>query len=129
MAQIWSPEDYVRHAAFVPALGASILEHLAPRANERILDLGCGEGVLTAEILARGAPVEDIVLIPRPTLLPTGMAGWLQTFAGSLFAEVPADRRAEVEYQIVELLRPSLSNAAEQWTADYVRLQVFASRP
>ncbi len=57
MAQTWSPSDYQQHAGFVPALGASILARLAPQAGERILDLGCGDGVLTQDLLASGADV------------------------------------------------------------------------
>lgn len=55
--QQWSPADYQRNAAFVPALGASILERLAPKAGERILDLGCGDGALTVRIVEAGADV------------------------------------------------------------------------
>jgi len=57
MSQTWSPSDYQQHADFVPALGASILARLAPQAGERILDLGCGDGVLTQDLLASGADV------------------------------------------------------------------------
>ena len=49
MTQTWSPSGYAHHAAFVPALGAGILEKLAPVAGERILDLGCGDGSLTEQ--------------------------------------------------------------------------------
>ncbi len=57
MSQTWSPSDYQQHAGFVPALGASILARLAPQAGQRILDLGCGDGVLTLDLLASGADV------------------------------------------------------------------------
>ena len=56
----WKSETYLQHAAFVPNLGAPALELLAPQAGERILDIGCGEGTLTAQIAARGAAVVGI---------------------------------------------------------------------
>src|SRR5262245_30956763 len=60
MTQTWSPSEYAHHAAFVPALGAGILEKLAPVAAERILDLGCGDGSLTERLLERGARVVGV---------------------------------------------------------------------
>ena len=53
-SQHWSAERYARTASFVPALGTPVLDLLAPRAGERILDLGCGDGTLTARIAAAG---------------------------------------------------------------------------
>src|SRR4051812_24270218 len=53
----WAPDAYLQHAGFVPALGAGVLELLDPQPGERILDLGCGEGSLTQELVARGAVV------------------------------------------------------------------------
>lgn len=245
MTQRWSPVDYQKNAAFVPALGASILERLAPQPGERILDLGCGDGLLTRQIEERGATVvavdaspemvaaarargidarvldarrlpfegefdavfsnavlhwipdadavlsgvaraleaggrfvaefgghgnvaaisvairavlerngiaftspwyyptpdeyrarldangltpTDLRLFPRPTPLPTGMAGWLRTFALVQFSRVPPERLSRIEEDVVELLRPSLCDDSGQWTADYVRLQVEAVR-
>jgi len=56
----WDAANYAVNAAFVPALGAPVVELLAPQAGERILDLGCGDGVLTEALVAAGAEVVGI---------------------------------------------------------------------
>ena len=60
MTQIWNPAAYAESGSFVPTLGAAALEWLAPQPGERILDLGCGDGQLTAKIAASGADVLGI---------------------------------------------------------------------
>ena len=60
MTQSWNPTDYAQIGAFVPALGAGVLEWLDPKPGERILDLGCGDGQLTAKIVAAGAEVVGV---------------------------------------------------------------------
>lgn len=64
--QTWSARDYAANAGFVPALGADVLALLAPQKGEDILDLGCGDGVLTAQLLQSGANVTG--LEPDPDL-------------------------------------------------------------
>ena len=59
-SQNWSAADYAANAHFVPALGQPVLDLLHPRAGERILDLGCGDGVLTEKLVALGAHVVGI---------------------------------------------------------------------
>ncbi len=56
----WDPHAYAAHAAFVPALGNAAFDLLGAAAGERILDLGCGDGVLTERIVAAGATVVGI---------------------------------------------------------------------
>lgn len=58
--QRWDPERYRRIAGFVSELGAPLLELLDARPGERILDLGCGDGALTQQLLARGCEVVGI---------------------------------------------------------------------
>ena len=60
--QRWSASDYARNGRFVQELAGPVFEMLAPRPGERILDLGCGEGALTAEIKASGADVLGVDL-------------------------------------------------------------------
>jgi SAM-dependent methyltransferase len=58
--QTWDPERYSCNARFVADLGAPVVELLAPRAGERILDVGCGDGVLTAKLVAMGCEVVGV---------------------------------------------------------------------
>ncbi|MGQ0664887.1 MAG: class I SAM-dependent methyltransferase [Pseudomonadota bacterium] len=63
-AQSWDPERYARHARFVATLGLPLLEWLAPRAGEFILDLGCGDGALTEKLEAAGCRVVGVDASP-----------------------------------------------------------------
>ena len=80
------------------------------------------------KVEAQRFEVADVVLFPRPTSLPTGMDGWLRTFATPLFARVPAEQKEQLIREVIGLLRPALCDEAGHWTADYVRLQVIARK-
>jgi trans-aconitate methyltransferase len=53
----WNPESYAKNARFVSDLGEPLLQLLAPQPRELILDLGCGDGVLTEKIADCGCRV------------------------------------------------------------------------
>lgn len=75
---------------------------------------------------AVGFTVEYIALVPRPTPLPTGMRGWLDTFAIPLTKSLPESERAEFLDEVTEKLRPVLCDSLGRWTADYMRLRFLA---
>ncbi len=61
----WNAELYDEKHSFVWKMAAGLLELLEAKPGERILDLGCGTGHLTAKIAATGAKVVGIDRSPE----------------------------------------------------------------
>lgn len=59
-AQRWDANLYDAHHSFVWERARGLLELLAPQPGERVLDLGCGTGHLSAQISEMGARVVGI---------------------------------------------------------------------
>ena len=110
-ASCWSPTDYASNAGFVPALGAAALELLNPQAGEFILDLGCGDGVLTQRIMASGARV--IGLDASPQMVEAARARGVDAFvadAQALDLDNQSGRFGQFD--------AAFSNAALHWMLD-----------
>ena len=75
-----------------------------------------------------GFEVTVIALLPRPTPLPTGVSGWLRTFAGPFVGALPAQQRAQI-LSDAERRTAALHDPSEGWMADYVRLRFSARKP
>jgi trans-aconitate methyltransferase len=63
--QTWDASCYAEHAHFVPALGQPVVDLLDPKPGEQVLDLGCGDGVLSEKIAGLGASVTGVDSSPQ----------------------------------------------------------------
>ncbi len=64
MTQTWDPQAYGENGAFVHGLAGGVLEWLAAKPGESILDLGCGDGQLTNRVAETGAKVVGVDASP-----------------------------------------------------------------
>ncbi len=116
----WKPEDYRQHSAAQQAWARELIAKLRLEGDERVLDLGCGEGKVTAEIAARlprgsvlGLDVSrDMISFARERLPPEDYPN-LRFIEGDML-----DLSFEEEFDVV------FSNAALHWVPDHGR--VFA---
>lgn len=103
----WDATRYQDKHSFVWRYGASLLEILAPQAGERILDVGCGTGQLTADIAQRGA---DVVGLDKS---PVMLADARKNFPDLSFVLADAAR-----FDFAEPFHAVFSNAALHWVKD-----------
>ncbi|MBZ5610549.1 MAG: methyltransferase domain-containing protein [Acidobacteriia bacterium] len=103
----WDPQRYQGRHSYVWQFGESLLELLQPRPGERILDVGCGTGQLTAEIARSGAEVTG--LDNSPDMLAQARKNYPQ------LKFVAADAAG---FQVPEPFDAVFSNAALHWVKD-----------
>lgn len=80
----------------------------------------------SARLEEAGFEVDYCALIPRPTPLPAGVEGFLETFGENFFRPLEAEDRARAKAEVADLLRPVLCDERGRWTADYMRLRFAA---
>ena len=117
--QTWCAEGYSKNARFVSDLGMPVVELLKARPGERILDLGCGDGVLTKRLQEAGCDVVGIDSSPELIRAALGLA-----------LNVSVQNAYEIDFR--EEFDAVFSNAVLHWLkdADRVIRNVFrALRP
>jgi SAM-dependent methyltransferase len=103
MTQTWDPQTYGREGAFVHKLAGGVVDWLEAQPGERILDLGCGDGQLTARLAATGAIMTGVDASPDMVAAARAL--------GIAADEAPAERLpyADASFDAV------FSNAALHW--------------
>jgi trans-aconitate methyltransferase len=103
----WDPGRYEGGHSFVWEFGGDLLALLAPQPGERVLDLGCGTGHLSAKIAAAGATVVGID--PSPAMI--GQAR--QNYPNLTFHLIRAE-----DFRDPQPFDAVFSNAALHWITD-----------
>lgn len=103
----WDAELYEARHSFVFKFGEDLIELLAPKPGERILDVGCGPGQLTAKIAESGAEVLGLDASPE-------MIGQ----ARQNYPKLSFVLQDAVRMSFVEEFDAVFSNAALHWMLD-----------
>jgi trans-aconitate methyltransferase len=103
--QIWNSTDYAQHGRFVANLGSGVLDLLAARSGERILDLGCGDGAITEALAMLGVNVIGVDASPAMVAAARGRGLKIDHRSGDAL-------EYEAEFDAV------FSNAALHWMPD-----------
>lgn len=117
----WNTHLYQDKHAFVWKMGAPLLELLQPQAGERILDVGCGTGQLTAQVAQSGATVVGLDL--NEAMLEQARSNYpdLEFILGNA-----------ANFRVQEPFDAVFSNAALHWVLDAegaVRSMAAALKP
>ena len=114
----WDSEEYARHSSVQQEWALELLGKLGLRGGEQVLDIGSGDGKVTAAIAAR---------LPRGGVLGLDSSPEMVDRARSTF---PRERHPNLRFQLgdaqeldfEELFDAAFSNATLHWVRDHPRV-------
>ncbi|MDD5365683.1 MAG: methyltransferase domain-containing protein [Gallionellaceae bacterium] len=93
----WDTQRYLDRHGFIIERGRALVELLAPQPGERVLDLGCGTGDITAAIAGRGAAVVGVDA--SPAMIATAQGRFREMdFRVADAAELPFEAEFDAVY-------------------------------
>ncbi len=112
---VWNPRDYAANSAAQLAWARDLIAKLKLRGDERILDVGCGDGKVTAEI-ARALPRGSVIGVDSSSeMIQFAKDAFLARESPNLEFQ-PMDARALQFTQPFDVL---FSNATLHWVDDH----------
>jgi len=111
----WNPADYAAHSASQQTWARELIANLDLRGDERILDVGCGDGKVTAELASA---------VPRGAVTGIDRSEEMVRFARATF---PSSRHGNLRFRRMDARQIDLdekfdlvfSNAALHWVDDH----------
>jgi trans-aconitate methyltransferase len=113
--QTWNTEAYAANGRFVATLASDVVALLKPQPGEQILDLGCGDGVLTEQLAATGAIVTGVDASPAMLAAARQRSARNLTFEHHDATTLPYHHQFDAVF----------SNAALHWIAGLARQQAM----
>lgn len=111
----WDPKDYARNSSQQQIWARELIAKLRLRGHERVLDIGCGDGKVTAEIASR-VPRGEVVGLDNSR----AMIGFAQqAFAQGVHANLSFVVGDASALPFVEKFDVVFSNAALHWVYDH----------
>lgn len=80
----WDAADYVQHSSLQETMAGQVLALLDLRGSEHVLDIGCGDGRLTARIAARLPDGDVLGVDASPDMVRFATTTFVQSASGSL---------------------------------------------
>lgn len=111
----WDPQDYVRYSSVQAAMGRDLIELLSLAPDDVVLDVGCGDGRLTAQIATR---------VPNGHVLGVDASEEMVRHALAAF---PSESNPNLGFELCDAAALTyrneftavFSNAALHWVADH----------
>jgi trans-aconitate methyltransferase len=111
----WNAQDYAEHSSQQQLWARELIAKLALKRDDRVLDIGCGDGKVTAEIAAR---------VPDGTVLGVDYSEAMITLAQQrhppqAFPNLHFQRQDARSLPFAEEFTVVFSNAALHWVSDH----------
>ncbi|KAF2217949.1 hypothetical protein CERZMDRAFT_92580 [Cercospora zeae-maydis SCOH1-5] len=127
----WSSQAYSSAASFVPKLTATVLSYLDPQKSDNILDIGCGDGELTAKIATACSEGQVLGIDASKSFIDSANERYLNDGFGNmtfiLADATKLDSCREVGINGAGVWDKAFSNAAMHWILreEGIRKQFF----
>ncbi|MBI2302636.1 MAG: methyltransferase domain-containing protein [Armatimonadetes bacterium] len=111
----WDPVDYQRHSSAQLGWARELIAKLRLRGDERVLDVGCGDGRVTAELALQ---------VPRGEVVGIDSSGEMVVYAAATF---PPERWPNLSFRVMDARAMTFeaefdrvfSNAVLHWLVDH----------
>jgi trans-aconitate 2-methyltransferase len=111
----WNAKDYARHSSVQQAWARELIAKLDLQGNEAVLDIGCGDGKVTAEIASHVPDGSVLGIDSSADMIKTAQSGFAKpaftniSFQVANASQLPFENRFDIVF----------SNAALHWVRDH----------